>query len=227
MHYRVSADYEHGCHFTALPTPWIAGYQPKMDDAGNVTEKLYIGGEAAWVFPNPEAKAQYLEFTGQGLDAVSANLDRKERIMAVLGARMLMDDTKGVETLGAHQIKRTGENSVLATISQTLSIAWTRTLRRFVKWAGAEKDTLEVKLNKDFLPVQMDAPTLSALMAAFIQGGITEPELFDLLKRSDVIDGKKTMDQHQAEKDEFAPPAPAAPKAPTDVVPGNEGKDEE
>jgi hypothetical protein len=28
-HYRTNADYEHACHFTGLPTPWVAGYNDK------------------------------------------------------------------------------------------------------------------------------------------------------------------------------------------------------
>jgi hypothetical protein len=27
-HYQVSADWEHGCHFQGLPTPYISGYTP-------------------------------------------------------------------------------------------------------------------------------------------------------------------------------------------------------
>jgi hypothetical protein len=61
----VSADYEHGCHFTGLPTPWIAGYQaadPEKPDT------FYIGSTAAWTFGDPNAKCGYLEFSGGGLD---------------------------------------------------------------------------------------------------------------------------------------------------------------
>jgi len=46
-HYRVSADYENGCHLTGLAQVIIAGYQ-KDDD-----EKLYYGSPYAWVFPAP------------------------------------------------------------------------------------------------------------------------------------------------------------------------------
>jgi hypothetical protein len=63
-HYLINADYQHGCHFTGLPTPVVSGYEAKEN------EKLYIGSAVAWVFPNPEAKATYLEFTGQGLGAL-------------------------------------------------------------------------------------------------------------------------------------------------------------
>lgn len=30
-HFRASVDYEHGCHFTDLPTPIVAGYSPTIE----------------------------------------------------------------------------------------------------------------------------------------------------------------------------------------------------
>jgi hypothetical protein len=33
-HYQVSADYEHACHMTALPTPWVTGYATGIDSEG-------------------------------------------------------------------------------------------------------------------------------------------------------------------------------------------------
>jgi hypothetical protein len=65
--YGINADYRHGLHFTGLPTPVVSGYQPQKDG-----EKFYIGSTSAWVFPDPQAKAVFLEFTGQGLDALKA-----------------------------------------------------------------------------------------------------------------------------------------------------------
>lgn len=210
-HYRVSADHEHGCHFTGLPTAWISGYQPAQDDDGKVTEKLYIGGEAAWVFPHPEAKADYLEFTGQGLGALEKNLDRKEKQMALIGARMLMDEQKGAQTFGEAQIKRTGENSILATIAQTISIGLTEVLKWFCEWGNFAGD-VNCELNRDFLPVPMDAPTLTALMAAWQGGAISYNTLFDLLQRADVIDAEVTQEDEEGRISETPPPAPAAPE---------------
>jgi hypothetical protein len=35
-HYRSSADYEHGCHFTGLPTPVISGHTPETTEEGKL-----------------------------------------------------------------------------------------------------------------------------------------------------------------------------------------------
>jgi hypothetical protein len=41
----------------------VSGYHARKEGG----EKLYIGSQPAWVFPDPNAKAAFLEFTGQGL----------------------------------------------------------------------------------------------------------------------------------------------------------------
>lgn len=213
-HYKTTADYEHGCHFTGLPTPWVAGYQAASDAKG-VTEKLYIGSQAAWIFPDPNAKAGYLEFTGQGLKTLRDNLDAKKQEMATLGARMLADSsTRQVETFGATAIKHVGENSILASISIAVSAGLTKALEWFAKWAGKD-GKIVYEINRDFLPVQMDGPTLTAYVGAWQQGALSETELFDTLKRGDVIDAEKTLEEHQSEIDNAPPPAP-----PGSVTPG-------
>jgi hypothetical protein len=202
-HYRTNADYEHGCHFTGLPTAVVSGYVPAQEG-----EKLYIGSQAAWVFPDPNAKATFLEFTGQGLSALKDNLDRKEQQMAVLGARMLAAEKRQAETATTAAIHRTGENSILSSIAIAVSEALQWALGVFAQWAG-QPGEVEYEINRDFLPAMMDAPTLTALMGAWQSGALSEGELFDLLQRADMIESTKTLEEHQAEVEISGPPAPA------------------
>jgi len=201
-HYRTNADYEHGCHFTGLPTAVVSGYTPE-----NASEKMYIGSRAAWVFPDPAAKATFLEFTGQGLQSLKDNLDRKEQQMAVLGARMLAAEKKQAETATTAAIHRTGENSVLSAIAIAVSEALTWALDVFAQWSG-QSGAIEFDINREFIAVMMDASQLRELVAAWQAGAISEPELFDMLQRADVVDGKKTLEEHQGEIDTVELPAP-------------------
>lgn len=202
-HYQVNADYRHGLHFTGLPTAVVSGYQKEEG------EKLYIGSPAAWVFPDHQAKATYLEFTGEGLGSIEKALDRLERQMALLGARMIADETKQAETLGATQIKRSGENSVLAKIVQSVSEALEWALGIFAQWSGHEGDIV-YQINRDFMPAMMDAQTLSAIFAGVQSGNISKQEAFTLLQRGDLIDGEVSYEEHQAQVD-VETPAPVKP----------------
>ena len=77
-HYRTNADYEHGCHFTGLPTGWITGHNME------VGEKIYLGSQNMLIFPNENTQVGFLEFSGAGLQCLSENLERKEKQMISL-----------------------------------------------------------------------------------------------------------------------------------------------
>lgn len=209
-HYRTTADYEHGCHFTGLPTPVISGYTPEAEG-----EKFYIGSMTAWVFPRPDAKASYLEFTGQGLQSLKDNLDKKEGHMAILGARMLEVQVRGVESANTAAIHRGGEQSMLASVAQAISIGFQRALKTFCQFAGATS-TADVRfdLNRDFFPVPMDALTLTALIAGWQNSAYSYETMFENLKAGEIIALETTAEEEQAAIKANPPPMLEAPTTP-------------
>jgi len=213
-HYRTNADYEHGCHFTGLPTPVISGYT--VDPAN--TQKFHIGSMTAWVFPNAQAKATYLEFTGQGLDALRTNLDKKEGQMAILGARMLEVQVRGVESANTASIHRGGEQSMLASIAQAISIGIQKTLEMFCKFAGAEGE-VKFELNRDFFPAPMDALTLTAIIAGWQNGAYSYDTMFANLKKGEIVPVEATPEAEQAAIKANPPPAQDVPTTPGNASP--------
>ncbi|WP_211440933.1 DUF4055 domain-containing protein [Collimonas humicola] len=198
-HFRVSADYEHGCHFTGLPTPYVCGYTPSIEG-----EKLYIGSASAWVFQDAATRVGYLEFGGGGLGALERNLDRKEAQMAAIGARLLAADKRLNETATTAAIHHGGETSILSAIAQVLSLGITKTLTIFAEWAGAA-GKVSYDINRDFFPVPMDAPTLQALVGAWQAGAISSEVLFENLQEGEIISSTATFEKEQA-KIANAPP---------------------
>lgn len=201
-HYRVSADYEHGCHFTGLPTPYIAGHRAKENEQGVVIEKFNIGSTTAWVFGDPLTKVGFLEFSGQGLEALRLNLEDKKKDMAVLGARMLEALQKQVEAADTAAIHRGGENSMLSSVAQSISIGVRRAMLTFCRWAGADvpeddSKAVEFELNRDFFPVPMDSNELNALVNSWQKGAISYESLFDNLQRREVVPKDVTAEEEQ------------------------------
>lgn len=203
-HYRVSADYEHGCHFTGLATAVISGYSIQEG------EKLYIGSQSAWVFPDPNATATFLSLDHDFV-ALAANIEKKEQQMAILGARMLEQQKRAAESADMAAIHRTGEQATLASAAQSISMGIRNALQTFSNWAGA---TGEVKfdLNRDFFPMPMDAPTLTALIAGWQQGAYSYDTLFANLKLGEVVALESTAESEQ-EKIQNATPVLNAPLA--------------
>ena len=89
-HYRLSADYKHGMHYTALPTAYVTGFDKEKE--------LRVGSSAAWQTETIGATAGYLEYTGQGLSTFERAMDRDEAMMVVLGSRILESSKKVGET---------------------------------------------------------------------------------------------------------------------------------
>lgn len=213
-HYRSSADFEHGAHFTGLPTPWIAGFTPTMDAQGKPTQQLYIGSTSAWIFSDPDAKAAFLEFSGEGLGALERSMEAKEKLMAIIGARMLEQQKKAPETVESQQNQRKGEESMLAASSQSISISITRALKWFSEWAGADAEAVEFELNRDFYATPMSPQMLTALVTSWQQGAFSDETLFTKLQQGEIVAHDRTLEEEQAAIEESGPKLTGQPMDP-------------
>lgn len=205
-HYMMEADLANGRHFTGIPQPWLAGVQ--LPDG--VT--LSVGGTNAWVFPDPQANAQYLEFTGQGLLSLEKGIEKKEAQMAALGARML-SDTVVAETATGAGIRSSGEFSILAQLSDRVGKVLSRACSFMHQWAGLTE--VAIKLNTDYLPAKMTPQELQSLIAAWQAGGISSMTLFNNLQQGELIAAEVTFEDEMAQIAEQAPVlvAPVVPSA--------------
>lgn len=190
-HYRTTADLEHGAHFTGLPTPVVFGATLGEGD------KLAIGSTSAWVFPDADGSAQYLEFSGQGLGALEKLLDRKEQQMAALGARMLAPEKSGVEAAATLAMRSNGESSVLAAMANRVSEGMTRVLTIMRDWSSASGD-VAVQLNTDYSVAGMTAQELLALVQSWQTGAISHQTLFYNLQQGEMVQEGVTFEDEQA-----------------------------
>lgn len=197
-HYRNSADYEHGLHFTGLPTPYVAGVQLAE---GNT---LSVGSMTAWVFPDPSAKAEYLEFKGDGLETLRNAMKDKEQRMAVLGARMLMNDTRGAEAVGTMELRTAADRSLLASLARAASDAIAKALNIMAEWVGAPQ-TATFELNTDYGASRLQPQMMQQLVSAYQSDAIPLSVLFDNLQRGEIINQAMTFEEYEAQLDDDGP----------------------
>jgi hypothetical protein len=196
-HYRLNADFKHGLHFTALPTAWVSGF-----DKG---ASLRIGSSTAWVSETPGATAGFLEFTGQGLTTHERAMDRDERLMAILGSRMLEDMKKVGETATAIELRQAGEYSILSNVALSLSDSMTQVLRWVYWWNSTEELPDDVKgeqvlmqLNTDFSTKGLASQDVQAIVAAWQAGAMSQDSMFDLFRRGEVLPEGRTNSEEAA-----------------------------
>lgn len=197
-HYRTSADLEHGAHWTALPTPWVSG---ALTEDGS---PLRIGSTTAWML-SEDGQAGMLEFTGAGLEALEKRLERKEKHMAVLGARLLEDQKIAAEAAETVSLRHRGENSVLASIADTLGRALTATSNWQWWWAGGGEEDISVAINDDFIERRMTPQEMVQLVAGWQQGGYGGEVLFHNLREGERIPPGWTLEDWQKDIEENGP----------------------
>lgn len=186
-HYRGSADLEWGRHMTAIPQPWVSGFQ--LEEGA----KLVVGCGYAWASPEPGANAQYLEFSGAGLGQIREGLKDKEQQMAVLGARMLEEQPATAEAMGTVRLRQAGERSVLTTMAANVSDAITRALQRWMAWQypaydeTALAETIQYTLAADFDASRMDPGELATLTQSLQAGTISWETYSFNLRRGEML----------------------------------------
>ena len=190
-HYQVSADFEHGCHWSGLPTLFLFGTAPDKDNP------IYIGGSSANCVSDPTGHVDYAQVEG-GFEALQKNLESKKSEMAVLGARMLENSKSAVESAETIQQRTHGEQSQLSAMSNVTSMAIQAALQIFSEWAGST-ETVEYQINTDFIPASMSPQELTALTAAWQAGlpGTSDQNVYALMQQKEMADPLITFEEEQ------------------------------
>ena len=188
-HYRSSADLEHGRHFTALPQAYITGVDPDEYQQG-----IHVGSGTALGFPNEQAKVGFLEFSGQGLGSLERAIEQKEKMMAVLGARLL-EGPKGVEAAETARIRQNTETSILGSMVTSVGHGVEKALKFMAEWEGLNPDEVKVTMNKDFIDVRLPYQEVIALVQSYQMGGISLDTLLHNLKQGEVIPHDVTIEE--------------------------------
>ncbi len=187
--YRTSADLEHGRHFTALPTPYVTG----IDD----TTELKIGSGSAWILPDSSSRAGYLEFSGQGLQALETAMEEKRSMMASLGAQLLQSQKAGVESADSVRLRQNAEASTLISVVKTVERAIQSSLQTMAEWEGLTEE-VKVILNTDFVDTKINAQDMTSLMGAWQSGAISHDTFLFNMKKGEILPPETTIEDEKS-----------------------------
>jgi len=190
--YRTSADLEHGRHFTALPTPYVTGI--------DVDSELKIGSGSAWILPDSSSRAGYLEFSGQGLQALEKAMEEKRSMMASLGAQLLQSQKAGIESADSIRLRQNAEASTLVGVVKTVERAIKQALITMAEWEGVAGDVV-VNLNTDFVDTKINAQDMSSLMGAWQSGGISHDTFLFNMKKGEILAPDTTIEDEKGRID--------------------------
>ena len=129
-------------------------------------------------------------------------MDRDERLLAVLGSRLLEGQKKVGETAQAIELRQSGENSILGNIAVNVSASLTQVMR-WAYWWNSTDDSPEdvtneqvlVELNTDFSMKGMAAPEIQAVVAAWQARAISRDTMTELFRRGEVLPEGRTNEE--------------------------------
>lgn len=189
-HWQVTVDYYHGLHFCALPTPWAAGFPKDMS--------FYVGPEKALISTDPQAHCGYLEFTGQGMEAVRKAIEDLEKDMAVVGARVLEEQKRQTEASETVRLRSSGDMATLASIVASAEEG-TKTIVSYMSyWMGMTMEPVSIKFNTDFISARLTSDEIIALVNAIQTGEISQNTFLYQLKEGEILPPDRTIEEEKA-----------------------------
>lgn len=183
-HYRTSADLEHGRHYTGLPVPVVSGVDGST--------KLRIGSTTAWILPDANAKAYYLEFTGQGLISLEKAMTEKQSQLASLSARLIGQSSNGSEAAETVRLRYLSETASLAAAVRSIEALINRVYKCLATMESLDPATVSITLDKEFLDSRLSSTDLRELVKSYIEGGISKETLVFNLRRGDILSPDRT-----------------------------------
>lgn len=189
-HYINSADYENSLSITGSPTPVVKG----LDDEVYDNEPVSLGNRVLKLTENGDA--YYMEYQGQGPEAIASAMNKKVDMMSVMAGKMLQNDPKGVESAETAYIHKAGEQGQLTSMATSLSEAYEIILNQIADWMGITGEIV-VEFNTDFTIKELDPQLFANLNSARTLNFISYETYFYSLLKNEMIPPDWTIEQER------------------------------
>ncbi len=189
QHYRVQGLLTSVLYFLSAPIPVVTGLKAKLNKDGvELPITLSVAPGVAWVFPEPDTQAKYLEFSGAGASTITDELKNIKDELSTIGHSILAPEKPAPEAAETQMLRRAAENATLAGFTRAVSRKLEKALKQFALWADpAAAADLAYSLNTDFLPQQMTAQEMTALMGMWTANAITHETLLYALRDGEIV----------------------------------------
>lgn len=191
-HYRNSADFENALNITGSPTPVIKDAMFDFDEG-----EVSLGSSRALSL-GKDGDAYFMEYRGQGLNALRDAMSKKIEALSVIGGRLLQADTKGAENAEVVEVQHSSERGQLASFARSIGEAYTTILKKIASWMNISGD-INVEFNTDYSSTILDPQLFSNLTVALTTSSISPSTYFYNLKKGEMIEDGKTFEQEQEE----------------------------
>jgi hypothetical protein len=186
-HYRNSADFEDSVWYSGQAQPWMSGITQAHIDLMKKND-MYVGSRNLIGVPSGE-QLNYASAPSNPL--VAQAMKNKIELMIGLGARFLAPGT-AVKTATQAEGELSMQHSVLSLIASNVSEAYTQCLKWCALFMGEAETDLAYTISQEFVKTVVDANMLREMVASWLQGAMPAADLFNWMRKNELIDPEKT-----------------------------------
>jgi hypothetical protein len=186
-HYRNSADYENEMHYVSIKTAIFPGWEE--EEWGSPV----LGGALA---TPPEQVPFILE--AKGGSGLADEMKAKEEKMSILGAQMLANKGRYIQSAKTAEINNQGQSGILGSLAATLEEFFSVILSLKLEWSGQGEDGAKVVLNKEYMKNTVAPELMKDLVAAVQAGKMSFSTFYYNISKLDMYPDGWSEEQEQA-----------------------------
>jgi Domain of unknown function (DUF4055) len=185
-HYQDSADWQDAVFMVGQPTLYMSGMTQEFIDILRA-DKLYpfkMGSRT--LLPLPEGGDVGLVESKADKSLIERSMDRKERLMAMLGAR-LVEEKKQTEATETHRMREGAKTSVLRNVVDGVEKAYQKIFNWAAEFSGSDAGKVDFQLNHDFFEQSMSADEALKWTQVWQMRGLAKSDFHSLMQKGEVI----------------------------------------
>lgn len=187
-HYRNSADYEESLFIAGQPSLFITSDISTEQFAQANPQGVDLGSRAGH-FLGPNGNAFLLQATANS--PLREAMQDKLADMLAIGAKLIT--SKGfTETAEAARIRASGDASALETLVGNASDGMEAALEWMAEFMGADPESVDFSLNREFFPETMTAQDVMAFIQLADRGDIAQSDVRERLRRAGWVSSDRT-----------------------------------
>jgi hypothetical protein len=223
--YRKRATYNRTLYLKGDPPMLRTGFSPTEAETANT-----VGGGVVWDAANPEAKASYIEPTGDSIPAQrEAIADDFEEARQAVG-RLLDDKKQGIESGEALRERRAAQSVTMVGVLTAAAEGFERALKNVTVVMGGDSDKVVFKPNLDFMSAEITAEDVVKFTTAKNQGApLANETIHGIYRRGGLTDLEFEAEQELIDDEDptgVVPTAGSLAGLPGQPAPGDEDEDD-
>jgi hypothetical protein len=206
--YQDMADYKNSLHYACSPTPVVENMPAPVDENTGKEKTVRLGSREMQFFcyegreGGSNVHVKYLAYEGASLDQVSGSIDAALYRIALLGARSLGADKKGIESAETVRLYRSSENGVLGAVAMAMSVQFAEAVKFKSLWSGIPEDDYKdwsYNLNTDYDVLDAGVEMIDAIIKARTNGDVPRYAVYSVLREAKRIPSEWTYEDYLKE----------------------------